>query len=39
MDVLAVHQATEWASKYTLAGNGPLILEMVTYRYGGHSLS
>lgn len=39
MDVLAVHQATAFASKYTLAGNGPLLMEMVTYRYGGHSLS
>lgn len=39
MDVLAVHQATKHASEYTLAGNGPLVLEMVTYRYGGHSLS
>lgn len=39
MDVLAVHQATKHASEYTLAGNGPLIMELVTYRYGGHSLS
>jgi pyruvate dehydrogenase E1 component alpha subunit len=39
MDVLAVHQATEFASRYTLAGNGPLLMELVTYRYGGHSLS
>ncbi|PWN30936.1 putative PDA1-pyruvate dehydrogenase alpha chain precursor [Jaminaea rosea] len=39
MDVLAVHAATKHASEYTLAGNGPLVLEMVTYRYGGHSLS
>jgi pyruvate dehydrogenase E1 component alpha subunit len=39
MDVLAVHQATKFASQYTLAGNGPLIMELVTYRYGGHSLS
>jgi pyruvate dehydrogenase E1 component alpha subunit len=39
MDVLAVHQATTYASKYTVAGNGPLLLELVTYRYGGHSLS
>lgn len=39
MDVLAVHQATKHAREYTLAGNGPLIMELVTYRYGGHSLS
>lgn len=39
MDVLAVQAATSHASKYTLAGNGPLIMELVTYRYGGHSLS
>lgn len=39
MDVLAVHRATDFASKYTLSGKGPLIVEMVTYRYGGHSLS
>lgn len=39
MDVLAVHQATQFASKYTLSGKGPLLMEMVTYRYGGHSLS
>lgn len=39
MDVLAVHKAVKHASEYTLAGNGPIILEMVTYRYQGHSLS
>lgn len=39
MDVLAVRQATAWARQYTTEGNGPLIMELVTYRYGGHSLS
>ncbi|SNX85137.1 probable PDA1 - pyruvate dehydrogenase (lipoamide) alpha chain precursor [Melanopsichium pennsylvanicum] len=39
MDVLAVAAATKHASDFTLGGNGPLLMELVTYRYGGHSLS
>ncbi|KAK0553267.1 alpha subunit of pyruvate dehydrogenase [Tilletia horrida] len=39
MDVLAVHQATAFARDWTTSGNGPLVMELVTYRYGGHSLS
>ena len=39
MDVLAVAAATKYASDFTLGGNGPMLMEMVTYRYGGHSLS
>ncbi|CAO1624954.1 unnamed protein product [Sympodiomycopsis kandeliae] len=39
MDVLAVQAATAHASKYTLSGAGPLLMELQTYRYGGHSLS
>lgn len=36
MDVLAVAQACRFAREYSLNGNGPLVMEFVTYRYGKH---
>ena len=38
MDVLGVREATRFARAYALK-NGPMVLEMVTYRYSGHSMS
>jgi pyruvate dehydrogenase E1 component alpha subunit len=37
MDVLASYQASKFAKKWCADGNGPLLAEYVTYRYGGHS--
>ncbi|ABF52246.1 pyruvate dehydrogenase (acetyl-transferring) E1 component subunit alpha [Sphingopyxis alaskensis] len=39
MDVLAVRGAAEAALEWVRAGRGPVLMELKTYRYRGHSMS
>lgn len=39
MDVFTVQAAARQALDYVRSGNGPYILEIMTYRYRGHSMS
>mgnify|MGYP003133545493 FL=1 len=39
MDVFKVQAAARQALDYVRSGNGPYILEVMTYRYRGHSMS
>lgn len=39
MDALAVYTVMSEARKYAAAGNGPVLIETLTYRFGPHTLS
>lgn len=39
MDALAMYAVTKAARDYAAAGNGPVLIETLTYRFGPHTLS
>ncbi|UWI83068.1 pyruvate dehydrogenase (acetyl-transferring) E1 component subunit alpha [Wolbachia endosymbiont of Howardula sp.] len=39
MDFFSVYSATNQAAEHVRTGKGPMLLEMKTYRYRGHSMS
>lgn len=37
MDILAVYEASKAARQYAVSGNGPVLIEILTYRFGPHT--
>lgn len=38
-DILEVYETMRWAADYARSGQGPVLVETITYRYFGHSKS
>jgi pyruvate dehydrogenase E1 component alpha subunit len=39
MDVLSVLSATKFVKDWATSGKGPILFEVATYRFSGHSVS
>jgi pyruvate dehydrogenase E1 component alpha subunit len=39
MDVLSVLKATQFVKDWVTSGKGPILYEVETYRFSGHSVS
>ena len=39
VDILAVYEVTKQAREWIAAGNGPVLIETICYRFGAHTLS
>lgn len=39
MDLLSIREVIRFSKEYCNAGKGPILIEVATYRYGGHSMS
>ena len=39
MNILSVRNATQWAVDWCRSGKGPILLEVESYRFHGHTMA